>query len=76
MITTGPDAGMRQALGTVVFFGMLGVTFFGLFLTQVFFVNPRLLQERSSQIALYLSCGRNRRRFRVIRMNLSPGLCR
>ena len=25
--------GMRQALGTVVFFGMIGVTFFGIFLT-------------------------------------------
>ncbi len=28
---------MRQALGTVVFFGMLGVTFVGLFFTPVFF---------------------------------------
>jgi multidrug efflux pump len=28
---------MRQALGTVVFYGMLGVTFFGLFLTPVFY---------------------------------------
>ena len=29
---------MRQALGTAVFFGMLGVTFFGIFLTPVFYV--------------------------------------
>src|SRR2546428_7984855 len=29
---TGPGAEMRQALGTAVFSGMLGVTFFGLFL--------------------------------------------
>ncbi len=29
---------MRQALGTAVFSGMLGVTFFGLFLTPVFYV--------------------------------------
>ncbi len=28
---------MRQALGTVVFYGMLGVTFFGLLLTPVFY---------------------------------------
>jgi hypothetical protein len=28
---------MRQALGTTVFAGMLGVTFFGIFLTPVFF---------------------------------------
>ncbi|MBS7543067.1 efflux RND transporter permease subunit [Ancylobacter oerskovii] len=41
MIATGPGAEMRQALGTAVFFGMLGVTFFGLFLTPVFFVTLR-----------------------------------
>jgi multidrug efflux pump subunit AcrB len=35
---TGPGAEMRQVLGTTVFSGMLGVTFFGLFLTPVFFV--------------------------------------
>ena len=28
---------MRQALGAAVFSGMLGVTFFGIFLTPVFF---------------------------------------
>jgi multidrug efflux pump subunit AcrB len=33
----GPGAEMRQALGTAVFSGMLGVTFFGIFLTPVFF---------------------------------------
>jgi hydrophobic/amphiphilic exporter-1 (mainly G- bacteria), HAE1 family len=27
----------RQALGTAVFSGMIGVTFFGMFLTPVFF---------------------------------------
>jgi multidrug efflux pump subunit AcrB len=35
---TGPGAEMRQALGTAVFSGMLGVTLFGLFLTPVFYV--------------------------------------
>jgi hypothetical protein len=34
---------MRQALGTVVFFGMLGVTFFGVFLTPVFYTVIRRL---------------------------------
>jgi HAE1 family hydrophobic/amphiphilic exporter-1 len=43
VIATGPGAEMRQALGTAVFFGMLGVTFFGLFLTPVFYVAIRQL---------------------------------
>ena len=44
---TGAGSEMRQALGTVVFFGMLGVTFFGLFLTPVFFFTIRWLTGRS-----------------------------
>ena len=47
-IATGPGAEMRQALGTAVFSGMLGVTFFGLFLTPVFYVAIRLLVFRFS----------------------------
>jgi HAE1 family hydrophobic/amphiphilic exporter-1 len=43
VVATGPGAEMRQSLGTAVFFGMLGVTFFGLFLTPVFFVALRSL---------------------------------
>ncbi|MEE1609914.1 efflux RND transporter permease subunit [Microvirga sp. CF3016] len=42
-IATGPGAEMRQALGTAVFAGMLGVTVFGLFLTPVFYVAVRLV---------------------------------
>ena len=38
LIATGPGAEMRQALGTAVFSGMLGVTLLGLFLTPVFYV--------------------------------------
>ena len=38
MLSKGAGAEMRQALGTAVFFGMLGVTGFGLFLTPVFYV--------------------------------------
>jgi multidrug efflux pump len=37
LIATGAGAEMRQALGTVVFYGMIGVTVFGLFLTPVFY---------------------------------------
>ena len=37
VIARGAGAEMRQALGTAVFSGMLGVTFFGIFLTPVFF---------------------------------------
>jgi multidrug efflux pump subunit AcrB len=42
----GPGAEMRQVLGTTVFSGMLGVTFFGLFLTPVFYVVLRGLGRR------------------------------
>ena len=41
VIATGPGAEMRRALGTAVFSGMIGVTFFGLFLTPVFYVAIR-----------------------------------
>jgi multidrug efflux pump len=38
VLSTGAGAEMRHAMGIAVFFGMLGVTFFGLFLTPVFYV--------------------------------------
>ena len=37
VIASGAGAEMRRALGLAVFSGMLGVTFFGIFLTPVFF---------------------------------------
>ena len=37
---------MRHAMGVAVFFGMIGVTFFGLFLTPVFYVLVRILEKR------------------------------
>ncbi len=43
---TGAGAEMRQALGTTVFFGMIGVTIFGIFLTPVFYVVIRWFTER------------------------------
>jgi len=41
VIATGAGAELRQALGTAVFFGMLGVTAFGLIFTPVFYVLVR-----------------------------------
>jgi multidrug efflux pump subunit AcrB len=46
LIATGPGAELRQALGTAVFFGMLGVTLFGLVFTPTFYVATRALAER------------------------------
>ncbi|WP_407353538.1 efflux RND transporter permease subunit [Luteimonas sp. R10] len=46
VIATGAGAEVRQALGTAVFAGMIGVTGFGLFLTPVFYVALRKLVER------------------------------
>ena len=55
MLATGPGQEMRQALGTSVFFGMLGVTFFGLIFTPVFYVVCRWLAARM------LGAGRKKR---------------
>jgi hydrophobe/amphiphile efflux-1 (HAE1) family protein len=49
VIASGPGAELRQALGTAVFFGMLGVTFFGLVFTPTFYVTTRALSERMAQ---------------------------
>lgn len=49
VIATGPGAEMRQALGKAVFAGMIGVTFFGLFLTPVFYVTLRAIVLRFSR---------------------------
>jgi hydrophobe/amphiphile efflux-1 (HAE1) family protein len=45
-IATGAGAEMRQSLGTAVFFGMLGVTAFGLIFTPVFYVVIRGVAQR------------------------------
>ena len=46
VIASGPGAELRQALGTAVFSGMIGVTFFGLVFTPAFYVTTRLLAVR------------------------------
>ncbi|HEY1378598.1 MAG TPA: efflux RND transporter permease subunit [Gemmataceae bacterium] len=43
---TGAGAEMRRALGVAVFSGMLGVTFFGLFFTPVFYMAVRWVADR------------------------------
>jgi hypothetical protein len=48
-IATGAGAEMLRALGTSVLSGMLGVTFFGLFLTPVFYVVIRWFVERKRE---------------------------
>jgi multidrug efflux pump len=48
--SSGAGAEMRHAMGIAVFFGMLGVTFFGLFLTPVFYVLLRALEKRVTHI--------------------------
>jgi len=52
MLSHGAGAEMRVSIGTAVFFGMLGVTFFGVFLTPVFYVViRRVLEHRGSRAA-------------------------
>jgi HAE1 family hydrophobic/amphiphilic exporter-1 len=51
VIATGAGAEMRQSLGTAVFFGMIGVTLFGLLFTPVFYVTVRGLFGRSRKAA-------------------------
>ncbi|MBZ2189541.1 multidrug efflux RND transporter permease subunit [Alcanivorax sp. JB21] len=51
VLSTGAGAEVRQALGTAVFAGMIGVTLFGLFLTPVFYVALRKLAGDSLQPA-------------------------
>ncbi|MEM0909793.1 MAG: efflux RND transporter permease subunit [Pseudomonadota bacterium] len=49
MLSEGAGAELRVTLGTAVFFGMLGVTFFGLIFTPVFYVTMRTLNLTGSE---------------------------
>ena len=51
MLSHGAGAEMRVSIGTAVFFGMLGVTFFGIFLTPVFYVVIRRFLEHRKPVA-------------------------
>jgi multidrug efflux pump subunit AcrB len=46
VVSSGAGAEMRHAIGIAVFSGMLGVTFFGLFLTPLFYVLLRAVVKR------------------------------
>ena len=48
VLASGAGAEMRHAIGIAVFSGMIGVTFFGLFLTPVFYVLLRAAVLRSA----------------------------
>jgi hydrophobe/amphiphile efflux-1 (HAE1) family protein len=50
VIATGAGAELRQALGTAVCFGMLGVTGFGLLFTPTFYVVSRNLGDRIARL--------------------------
>jgi multidrug efflux pump len=51
-LASGAGYELRRALGTAVFSGMLGVTFFGLLLTPVFYVVIRRLTTRTKTPAV------------------------
>jgi multidrug efflux pump len=46
MISQGAGAEMRRTLGVAVFYGMLGVTLFGIFLTPVFFYTIQWIKDQ------------------------------
>ena len=46
VFASGAGAEIRHVMGVTVFFGMLGVTFFGLLFTPVFYVLIRKLVTR------------------------------
>jgi len=50
VIASGAGAELRQALGTAVFFGMVGVTGFGLIFTPTFYVVCRALADRIARL--------------------------
>jgi hydrophobe/amphiphile efflux-1 (HAE1) family protein len=58
VISTGSGSEMRQAVGVAVFFGMLGVTLFGLVFTPIFYIVVRNLADRSGQKKLLAAAGR------------------
>jgi len=59
VVATGAGAEMRQSLGTAVFFGMLGVTGFGLLFTPVFYTLVRSIggRERVTTKSIPMSQG-------------------
>jgi HAE1 family hydrophobic/amphiphilic exporter-1 len=66
VVATGAGSEMRQSLGTAVFFGMLGVTIFGLLFTPVFYTlvrriggRERALKQSTKRLQAVALKGRN-----------------
>jgi len=57
VLSSGAGAEMRRAMGIAVFSGMLGVTFFGLLLTPVFYVLLRKLAKKMERHPVVSSGG-------------------
>jgi len=57
VLSYGAGAEMRHAMGIAVFAGMIGVTFFGLFLTPVFYVVLRTLAHNKLHSATHPQIG-------------------
>jgi hydrophobe/amphiphile efflux-1 (HAE1) family protein len=55
VVSTGSGSEMRQAVGVAVFFGMLGVTLFGLIFTPIFYMVVRNLADGSKAKKLELA---------------------
>jgi multidrug efflux pump len=51
VLASGAGAEIRHALGVVVFSGMIGVTFFGLLLTPVFYVLVRRIGKHNTTVS-------------------------
>ncbi|UUL83097.1 efflux RND transporter permease subunit [Sphingomonas qomolangmaensis] len=49
VIGSGPGAELRAALGVAVFFGMIGVTLFGLMFTPAFYIISRRMGDRAAR---------------------------
>ncbi|HRX87983.1 MAG TPA: efflux RND transporter permease subunit, partial [Steroidobacteraceae bacterium] len=54
VLASGAGSEIRYVMGVTVFLGMLGVTFFGLFLTPVFYVLLRRLATRRERRAVHV----------------------
>jgi HAE1 family hydrophobic/amphiphilic exporter-1 len=61
VISNGPGSEMRKALGVAVFFGMIGVTLFGLLFTPSFYVITKMLGDRAERWSRSMAVRRRRR---------------
>ncbi|EIT72083.1 efflux RND transporter permease subunit [Hydrocarboniphaga effusa] len=55
VLATGAGAEIQRSMGIAVFFGMIGVTFFGLFFTPLFYVAMRGWSERKKALEVEIT---------------------